>query len=99
MEVKFNDEIEENLKRVGKIHIAAGKNGATVSGTREEIVKAFIGVCESMAIANVPENILIDIVKCSRKVIKSKLRKVCPRCENIEIGLQDKFCKICGYKL
>ena len=97
MEIKQGNEAKASAYRIGKAHITAGDNGAIIDGNTEEVIKSFIHVCESMAIINVPEEMLIDIVKATQKKMKDK-PKVCPRCENIEIGAQDNFCKICGYK-
>ncbi len=97
MEIKQGDEAKALLHRIGAIHITAGDNGTELKGNTEEIIKSFIHVCESMAIINVPEEMLIDIVKAAQKKMKDK-PKVCPRCENVEIGTHDNFCKICGYK-
>lgn len=97
MEIKQGKEAKNSIHRIGTIHITAGDNGAAIDGNTEDIIKSFIHVCESMAIINVPEEMLIDIVKATQKKMKDK-PKVCPRCENEEIGSQDNFCKICGYK-
>lgn len=97
MEIKFGKEAREMTPRIGTIHIASGEKGAAVEGSTEEIIKSFIYICESMALVNVPEQMLIDIVKKSQTRMKNK-PKVCPRCENVEIGSQDNFCKICGYQ-
>ncbi len=97
MEIKHGEEAKNSKYKMGTIHITAGKNGAAIEGNTADIVKSFIHVCESMAIVNVPEEMLIDIVKETQKRMANK-PKVCPRCENVEIGPQDNFCKICGYK-
>lgn len=97
MEIKYGKEAEETINKIGAIHITAGEKGAAIEGNAKDIIKAFIYICESMAIVKIPEEMLIEIVKETQKKIKDK-QKVCPRCENIEIGAQDNFCKICGYK-
>lgn len=97
MEIKFGKEVKDITQRIGTVHIAAGERGAAVEGNTNDIIKAFAFICESMAIVNLPEAMLLDIVKETQKRMKNKT-KVCPRCENIEIGPQDNFCKICGYK-
>lgn len=97
MEIKQGNEAKAVHYRIGKVHITAGDNGAAIDGNTEEVIKSFIHVCETMAIINVPEEMLIDIVKATQEKMKDK-PKVCPRCENVEIGKQDNFCKICGYK-
>lgn len=97
MEIRYGKEAKEKINRIGTIHITAGENGAAIDGNTEDIIKAFIHVCESMAIIKVPEKMLIEIVKATQNRMKDK-PKVCPRCENVEIGSQDNFCKICGYK-
>lgn len=97
MEIKHGEEAKNLRYKMGTVHITAGNKGAAIEGNTEDIIKSFINVCESMAIVNVPEELLIDIVKETQKKMKNK-PKVCPRCENIEIGPQDNFCKICGYK-
>lgn len=97
MEIKQGNEAKGLHYKIGNVHITSGDKWAAIDGNTEEVIKSFIHVCEIMAIINVPEEMLIDIVKATQEKMKDK-PKVCPRCENVEIGRHDKFCKICGYK-
>lgn len=100
MEIKYGNDAKASVQRIGNVHIASGEKGAAIDGDNEQIIKSFMFICESMAIIDVPEQMLHDILTEMYKKMKNKPKvQVCPRCENIEIGQNDNFCKICGYKL